>query len=251
MIKYDNVTKDTLSLYTYFNYQNLIKSLLFRKQDYVHLIVSENSAMILWGPSIFIGGEFSQSISERFMSLLQNSDTPRYIYLPDGEWDSFIKRSYPNQLRDKQLNLYEADSIGDLNFQTNSQYIVPITKTLIERNLPNTQLITNELYSYLNTEDFFQNGFGLALVIDDTVYGYCLSEYSIDNGCGINIWVDENYRGLGYAKMMTNLFLIHCHKRKWKAFWGCNSDNTPSNKVALSSGLVLNSTLHYFEWENF
>jgi hypothetical protein len=40
MIKYDNVTKDILSLYTYFNYQNLIKSLLFRKQDYTHLIVS-------------------------------------------------------------------------------------------------------------------------------------------------------------------------------------------------------------------
>lgn len=58
----------------------------------------------------------------------------------------------------------------------------------------NTQLITNELYSYINVEDFFQNGFGLALVIDNTVYGYCLSEYSIDNECGINIWVDEKYR---------------------------------------------------------
>ena len=148
MIKYDYVTKDTLSLYAYFNYQNLIKSLLFRKQDYAHLIVSENSAMILWGPCIFIGGEFSQSISESFMSLLQNSDIPRYIYLPDGEWDSFIKHSYPNQLRDKQLNLYQTDSISNLNFQTNSQYIIPITKTLLERNLPNTHLITNELYSY-------------------------------------------------------------------------------------------------------
>ena len=250
MIKYDHVTKDTLALYTYFNYQNLIKSLLFRKQSYTHSIVSDNSGMILWGPCIFIGGEFSQSISESLISSLQSSNTPRYIYFPDGEWHSFIKHSYPNQLTDKQLNLYLTDSIRDLNFQTKSPYIIPITKTLLERNLSNTKLITNELYSYLNIEDFFQNGLGLALVINDTVYGYCLSEYSIDNGCGINIWVDEKYRGLGYAKMMTNLFLVHCHKNKWKAFWGCNSDNVPSNKVALSSGLVLNSTLHYFEWEN-
>jgi RimJ/RimL family protein N-acetyltransferase len=250
MIKYDNGSNDILSLYTYFNYQNLIKSLLFRKQDYAHLIVSENSAMILWGPCIFIGGEFSQSISESIMTILQNSYTPRYIYLPDGEWNSFIKHSYPNQLRDKQLNLYQTDNIGDLNFQANSKYIIPISKTLLERNLPNTQIITNELYSYLNMEDFFQNGFGLALVIDNTVYGYCLSEYSIDNGCGINIWVDEKYRRLGYAKMMTNLFLKNCYKHKWKAFWGCNSDNAASNKVALSSGFVLHSTLHYFEWEN-
>ena len=248
MIKYENSSKDILSLYTYYNYQNLIKSLLYQKQDYAHLIVSENSSMILWGPCIFIGGEFSKSISESLVTSLQNSGT-RYIYFPDGEWDSFIKHSYPNQLRDKQLNLYQTNNIGDLNFQANSQYIIPISKSLLERNLSNTQLITNELYSYLNMEDFFQSGFGLALVINDTVYGYCLSEYSIDNGCGINIWVDEKYRGLGYAKMMTKLFLMHCHKCKWKVFWGCNSDNVPSNKIALSSGFSLQSTLHYFEWE--
>jgi RimJ/RimL family protein N-acetyltransferase len=248
VIQYDNVTKDILSLYTYFNYQNLLKSLLFRKQ--AHLTVSENSSMLIWGPSIIIGGEFSQTISKNLQTLLQKSETPRYINLPEGEWNSYINHLYPNKLRDKQINLYQTHKLSEMNFQTNAQYITPITKTLLERNLPNTQLITNELYSYINVEDFFQNGFGLALVIDNTVYGYCLSEYSIDNECGINIWIDEKYRGLGYAKTMTNLFLKYCQKSKWKAYWACASNNEPSNKVALSSGLILHSTQHYYEWEN-
>lgn len=248
MIQYDDVTKDILSLYTYFNYQNLIKSLLFRKQ--AHLTVAENSSMIIWGPSIMIGGEFSQAISINLEIILQKAETFRYINLPEGEWNSYINHLYPSKLRDKQINLYQTYKISEMKFQMNDQYITPITKTLLERDMTNTQLITDELYSYINIEDFFQNGFGLALVIDNTVYGYCLSEYSIDNECGINIWVDEKYRGLGYAKAMTNLFLIHCHKCKWKAFWACTSDNAPSNKVALSSGLILHSTHHYYEWEN-
>lgn len=247
MIQNDNVSNEILSLYTYFNYQNLLKSLLLRKQG--HITVAENSSMILWGPNIFIGGKFSHTISKNLQTLLENTETQRYINLPEGEWDSYINYLYTNKIRSKQINLYQTHNISEMHFQTNTQYITPITKTLLERNLSNTHMITNELYSYINVEDFFQNGFGLALVIDNTVYGYCLSEYSIDNECGINIWVDEKYRELGYAKTMTNLFLAYCHKSKWKAFWACNSDNTPSNKVALSSGLILHSTQHYYEWD--
>lgn len=50
---------------------------------------------------------------------------------------------------------------------------------------------------------------------------------------------------------MTNLFLAHCHKKKWKAFWACNSDNVPSNKVDISFGFALSSTLHYFDWVKY
>ena len=247
MIQYDNDTKDILSLYTYFNYKNLLKSLLVRKLG--NLTVAENSSMILWGPNIFIGGEYSYTISKNLHTLLQNTKTPRYINMPVGEWNSYINHLYPNNLRDKRINLYQTHNKSEMIYQTNAQYITPITKALLERNLPNTQIITDELYSYINVEDFLQNGFGLALVINNTVYGYCLSEYSIDNECGINIWVDEKYRGLGYAKTMTNLFLTYCHRSKWKAFWACTSDNEASNRVALSSGLILHSTQHYYEWE--
>jgi hypothetical protein len=42
VIQNDNVSNEILSLYTYFNYQNLLKSLLLRKQG--HITVAENSS---------------------------------------------------------------------------------------------------------------------------------------------------------------------------------------------------------------
>lgn len=69
----------------------------------------------------------------------------------------------------------------------------------------------------------------------------------MDNSLGINIWVDERYRGLGYAKKMVNAFLLHCHEKNQIAYWVCDADNIPSNQVAVSSGFVLKSTMHYLE----
>lgn len=117
----------------------------------------------------------------------------------------------------------------------------------MENNLPNTELVISELYSYTDMEDFYQNGFGLALVVDGAVSGYCLSEYSNNNSHGINIWIDERHRGLGYAKKMVNAFLLHCQKKNQNVYWVCNADNVRSNKVAVSSGFVLKSAMHYFE----
>lgn len=249
MIQYENIAGDILSLYSYFNSQLLIKSILYRKQ--AELVVAENSAMIIWGPSLMIGGEFSQVISGNLYTLLENSETPRYIYSPEGEWKSYIKNTFADNVKSKQLNLYQFNTLSEIDTQINSEYIVPITAELLECGLHNLELVNNELYSYLAVQDFFQNGFGVALIIDDTVYGYCLSEYSIDNECGIHIWVDTKYRGLGYAKTMTNLFLRHSQNNNWKVLWVCVSDNVPSNKVALSSGFTLHSKQNYFEWEKF
>lgn len=247
MIQYENSARDFLPLYSYLNSQNLVKSLLFRKQG--KLIVAEDSAIIIWGPCFMIGGEFSESIGENLKTSLQNSETTCYIYSPEGEWKSYIDHTFSGNVMTKYVNLYQANTINEMDCQTNLQYIVPITDTWLERGLPNSQLIKDELYSYLTMDDFFQNGFGLALVINDAVCGYCLSEYSIDNECGIHIWVDEKYRGLGYAKVMTRQFLRHSKSNNWKVFWGCDSDNIPSNKVALSSGFVFHSRQSYFEWE--
>lgn len=249
MLQYDNITKDILYLYAHHSSQYMIKSLLFRKQAKV--IFDGNGSMILWGPSVIIGGEFSQSISIDLKTLLQDSESPCYIYSPDGEWKSYIENTFSGNIKEKEIKLYQANKISELDCQINTQYITPITKKWLESNLSNSQLIREQLYSYTTEEDFFQNGFGLALVIDDEVCGYCLSEYSIDNECAINIWVDEKYRGLGYAKTMTNLFLRHSKKSNWKVFWACELDNIPSNKVVLSSGFVLHSTQQYFKLEKF
>ena len=243
MIKYLRSTNDILPLFSYLGSQYMIKSLLFRKKGQIDVV--ENCAMITWGPSLIIGGEFTEMMCETLKIILQNSSGNHYIYCPSGKWESFIRDT--KSISEKQINLYHHSEKCTINNQT--EHIFQITESWLQLGLHNAQLVKDEMYSYNTTEDFIKNGFGLALVIDGLVCGYCLSEYSIDNECAINIWVDEKFRKLGYAKAMTALFLQHGKSKNWNVFWACDSDNLPSNRVAKSSGFSIHSKQNYFEWK--
>ena len=240
-------TIDISSLYSYYIYQNLTQSLIFRKKGKVILFPENSGAMLLWGQSVFIGGEFLNANGDQFISVLGDFDTPRYLYYPNDIWYTFIKNTLFNKLKDKYLNVYQFNNAKNTKFNEKNECIVPITREFIENDFLNTNLIIDELYSYTDLDDFIQNGFGSALIIDGKVCGYCLSEYSINNSHGINIWIDEQYRQLGYAKKMVDSFLIQCQEKNQSSYWVCNADNIPSNKLAISSGFVLKSTMHYFE----
>ena len=244
MMKYLRCSNDILPLFSYLGSQYMVKSLLFRNKGQINVV--KNCAMITWGPSIMIGGDFSKTMCEILNAKLQNSDGCRYIYCPAGEWESFVANSFAKSLTRKQIMLYH--HIEQCKNSGQAEHIFQISESWLNRNLPNSQLIKNEIYSYKTIEDFLQNGFGLALVVDNTVCGYCLSEYGIDNECAINIWVVEKFRNLGYAKTMTRLFLQYSKEKNWNVFWACDADNLPSNKVAQSSGFVIHSKQNYFEW---
>ena len=237
---------DISSLYSFYIYQNLTQSLLSKNMGKVVSLPENNGAVLLWGPSVFLGGDFSKENGEKVLSLLADSGSHRYLYYPDDTWRSFIQHAFGDKLKDMYLKVYQNDQTRIIE-NKEIEYIVPVTRDFIAKNLPNTELITDELYSYTDMEDYYQNGFGLALVIDGNVVGFCLSEYSINDSHGINIWIDEQYRGLGYSKKMTNAFLLHCQEKNQNAYWVCNADNVLSNRVANSSGFVLKSEMHYFE----
>ena len=244
MIQYAKDSTDILPLFSYQISQYMIKSLLFRKKG--KLDRADNSAMITWGPSLIIGGEFSDTISEALKSKLQNNRGPYWIYSPEGEWKSFVEATFAGHLEEKQVNLYKYDESNVTNYQPENSYIVQVTGEWLQSGLSST--IKNEIYSYTSIDDFLQNGFGLALVINNKLCGYCLSEYGIDNECAISIWVDEEYRRLGYAKKMTQLFMHHGMNKNWSVFWGCEADNIPSNKLAKLTGFTFSSSLKYYEW---
>lgn len=242
----NTLTVDFASRYNYYIYHNLIRSLLLRKQGKVNALAEKGSTLLSWGISIWIGGAFSQANGEKVISVLDDSALPINLYYPDDEWREFMKNALSDKLKDKCLRVYQFKPTI-LTPTPEDGHIVPVTLSFMERNLPNAKLIADELYSYRDMEDFYQNGFGLALVVDGMVSGYCLSEYSVNHSHGINIWVDEQYRRSGYAKKMINAFLLHCQEKNQTAYWVCNADNVPSNKAAVSSGFVLTSTMHYFE----
>ena len=230
-------------------YQNLIQSLLLRRQGRITLADTARSAMIAWGPSIFIGGEFTDAFGDAVISAVGNSDTPRFLNYPYDTWRSFLKHTYSDRLTDRYHHLYKAAAADCTACYVDDPCIVPVTRELIAQHMPATACLTDELYSYTDMEDFYRNGFGLALLIDGHISGYCLSEYSINNSHGVNIWVDEPYRMSGYDGKMVHAFLRHCQKQGQDAYWVCNADNIPSNKTAVSSGFTLKSTRHYFVLE--
>ncbi|MCL1842644.1 MAG: GNAT family N-acetyltransferase [Defluviitaleaceae bacterium] len=245
MIQYKKDVTDVLPFFSYQISQYMIKSLLYRKNAKIER--TENSALITWGPSLIIGGEFSGEMCKMLRTKLQNQVSPCWIYSPDGEWKLYIESTFSSNLKEKQVNLYQHNGLIDASYQTENSHIIQTTREWFQSDL--STLIKNEIYSYVSVDDFLQNGFGLILVINDKVCGYCLSEYSIDNECAISIWIDEKHREQGYAKMMTRLFLHHNKDKNWNVFWGCESDNMPSNKLAQTTGFEIVSSLKYYEWK--
>lgn len=235
------------SLFSYYIYRNIPQSLLLRKKGNAMFFADNSGAMVQWGPSIFLDGEFTEANCEQYLSLLNTPGSPKYLYYPNDAWRGLIQDTYGDRLKDIYLRVYQSDAGNLPECGEIPECIVPVTREFIEKNLPGTELVTDELYSYTDMEDFYETGYGLALVMDGKVCGFCLSEYSVDNSCGINIWVDEPYRQQGYARKMTDAFLAYCKETNQTAYWVCDHDNIPSNKLAVSAGFVLKSTMHYFE----
>lgn len=248
-VKYEKTNTDILSLFTYLKSQYMIKSLLYRKQAKIDII--DNNAMITWGPSIIIGGKFSNTIGEKLKLKVTNKNGPYYIYSPEGEWLKYIENTFTESVIKKQINLYQFNEFMEINNQIKHGIIVQVTNEWFQNNLLDVKKIKDEIYSYSSIEDFLQNGFGLVLIIENRICGYCLSEYSIDNECAISIWIDEKYRGSGYAKIMTNTFLHYTKNKNWNIYWACDSNNIPSNKIAQGTGFLFHSKIDYYELKKY
>ena len=240
------MSDDILSLYAYYPSKLLLKSILARKQ--MHVTTDGRGTIITWGPCIMLGGECSDAMLETLCALFDDSRNERYIYAPDAGWIQRMARTTPSHFKEKQLNIYVARAAsGDA--RRAEDCIVPVDANFFGHGYADMSHVTDQLYSYLSREDYLQTGFGVALVKDNAIRGYCLSEYSIDAECGVNVWVDDKYRGLGYAKAMTQAFLEAGERGQWTMYWGCSSDNIASNHVARSCGFTPYAIQPYWLWQ--
>jgi len=243
----DLFTADIAPRYSYYIYKNLLRSLLLRKQGRLQPLPEGDGTLLFWGISLWVGGEYTPANAEALLAVLEDRPSPLWLYLPDESWRTFVQSSLKGRLTDKTLHVYRFSHKDIPSCGEELPCIVSITREFMKKNLPHTDLIQDELYSYTDMEDYYQSGIGVALVIDGAVAGYCLSEYSVDNSLGVNIWIDESCRGRGYAGKMVRAFLRQCHEKQLDAYWVCDADNLLSNKVARSSGFTLDAALDYFE----
>ena len=241
----NRLTSETASLYSGYLYQNLIRSLVHRGKGRVEYLPGGNT-VLSWGISTFVGGKFTEADGENFLAVFDKLSSPRFINLPDGQWTAFIREARGGKLKEKTILIYRFDPDGAAVYEEDP-CVVPVTREFMEQALPGSEMLRGELYSYTDMEDFYRNGFGFALVIGGAVTGYCLSEYSLDGSHGINIGVDEPHRRKGYARKMTEAFLAQCRKTGQTAWWVCDGDNIPSNRLAVTNGFVLQGEDTYFE----
>ena len=233
--------------YSYYIYPNLLRSLWLRKQGRVQPLPEKDAALLYWGISLWIGGECTPANADALLSVLEARPSPLWLYCPDDAWRALIQSRLSERLREKTVRVYRLNHEDMPVFAEDLPCIESVTRAFMEKNLPHSDLIRDELYSYTDMEDYYKNGLGTALVIDGGVVGYCLSEYSADDGLGVNIWIDEAFRGQGYAGKLVRAFLHQCQEKQLTAYWVCDADNFLSNKVARSGGFTLESTLQYFE----
>ena len=118
MVQYEKHDGDILSLFSYHKSQYFIKSLLFRKQCKIDMV--DGSAIITWGPSLIIGGEFSDVAGEMLKAELENSKSPRYIYAPEGKWERYIENTFFGNLTKKQINSYRHNNSVEINCHTDN-----------------------------------------------------------------------------------------------------------------------------------
>ena len=247
MSKSTEMRSDLASLFDYYIYSNLIQTLFVKKQGTIRALPKQGAAL-LWGPSVFVGGAFTHENGSALLDVLKGYPRAIWLYVPDDEWRAFVKGVFSSRLKDRYLHVYRFEPEAFSPVGEESPCVWPVTPEMLQKQLPQTQLIQDELYSYTDLDDFAQNGFGVALVADGAVRGFCLSEYSLPDSQGVNIWIEEEYRGLGYARQMVNAFLARCSQNHQTAYWVCDAENERSNRIAAAAGFVLHNTMHYFEF---
>lgn len=93
---------------------------------------------------------------------------------------------------------------------------------------------------YETAENFFNKGFGFALINNEGIvvaesYGAFVS----NKLCEIGIVAHPNYQGKGYATLAARFALLECQKRGIKPMWSCRTENTGSLMIALKLGFQI------------
>ena len=89
-------------------------------------------------------------------------------------------------------------------------------------------------------EDFLREGFGFAVKSKNSgdFLSLCYSAAVSNNIAEIDIVTGNNFKNKGYAQLVANLFINHCHKLNILPNWDCYTNNLPSYKLAKKLGFI-------------
>jgi GNAT superfamily N-acetyltransferase len=112
---------------------------------------------------------------------------------------------------------------------------------LVDQNLVSgTQRLGVALASrfWTSAEDFCRHGFGVALMEHGLAVSLCYAACIADNLAEVDVVTLPEYRGKGLARMVSQRFIIECHRRNIDPTWDCFEYNEGSIKLARNLGFA-------------
>ena len=176
------------------------------------------------------------------------------IYYPSGTMDTGIGekiqcvKSYPNP---RNYYVLQPEKTGYPVNLPQGYRMEQITKSLLEKDYQNTDLVENEMRSErASVADFLEKSFGFCIIYGDVISSWCMSEYNADNRFEIGIETHPDHRRKGLALQTARACINHGVEKGYDSVgWHCWVKNEESNMLALRLGFkhVLRYPAEYLE----
>ena len=187
---------------------------------------SPQTAMILWGHYLFVGGRATEEAgqfltSDLLPTTVRNTLHGLIVFYPATEtqpnWQNLIMTLFDNRCQTAERSVFNlvpqvmqpvgpqtddqqngTPSIGesltlvrptDASIRPTDASIRPIDASLMQSSVTNLDMITDEILgtaTYADMDDFMERGIGFCLVVDNRVCGFCTSEYPSGSSVAID-----------------------------------------------------------------
>ncbi|MEA4888959.1 MAG: GNAT family N-acetyltransferase [Clostridiaceae bacterium] len=214
---------------------------------YIDGEVNPKSCALLLGHYLFLNKAEESFITQLFATVFteeKQKELGALIIFYDDDGTAELIKKYFRKVYDNTRSVYRYNPVqtdnkrGDTDIKR-GDFVVPITEELINSDLENIEMITQEVLgtaTYDNMKAFCQNGIGYTFVDQKRICAFCTSEYPSKSAVAIGIEVDAKHQRQGVATEMTQAFLKKALSRKLNVYWECWKSNEASVQTALKCG---------------
>ncbi|MCM3904868.1 MAG: GNAT family N-acetyltransferase [Pyrinomonadaceae bacterium] len=193
---------------------------------------------------MFLTGEECESFDDELARVFTTSGKfkPSYLlwYSPPEGWQARLDSIPDLGRRRERVRLdFRPDQAGWLGEPVDSPAGFEL-KDLSSELIPKTEKFGVKLDSRFwgSTADFLKNGFGVCLMRDHEIVSVCYAAAVADGLAEVDVATDEEFRGRGFAGVVTREFIRQCLDRGLAPTWDCFTYNTSSLKLAKSLGFA-------------
>ena len=217
---------------------------------------------VLWDKmdAILIDGILDDNYIESFAYLVLKQFKPdaisRYlpffhVYYPNETWADVVGNKLNSLSPRKVLKFYyEFDKLNKKReiILNNNCILKRMDEDLLEKN----ELVNlNKVIEWINSfwpsiKQFLEKGIGYCVLQNKIIVSWCLSVFVSGKKVELGLETIENYRGRGYAKVVSSACIDYCLKHQLKPLWNCNAENMASVHVAEAVGFKRKK--EYFVW---